>query len=400
MEDSDNKGWTKDGRAWFGFVALLLLVILILVAKWQWNWLSPEDPKTGSNGETLRNVGLLIGGVLALVFALWRGWVAERQANSSQSLVKASQKQVEAAQHQVETAQQGLLNDRYQRSAEMLGSTVMAVRLAGLYALRRLAEEHPAVFHAQCMELLCAFVRTPTRDTNVSLPGPEDWHIVGSKIREDVQAAISFIGQRDLGRVTVDLSERIKIDLRGANLAGADLREHCLDGADLTDAVLAYARLERAFFVDTQMTGADLTGARMEGAYFSDSNCKWAKFSSARARSANFSRACLEGAVMTGARLQSATLTHAKLIGSDLRGAKLTGTNVSGAVLGQGKILVDDPPYELISDGYTRITQEQLDAAVAEAADPPKIDPVTKDASTGLAVSWRGQSIQSSSNSC
>ena len=46
----------------------------------------------------------------------------------------------------------------------MLGSGVLSVRLGGIYALERLAKEHPEEYHIQIMELLCSFVRHPTRD--------------------------------------------------------------------------------------------------------------------------------------------------------------------------------------------------------------------------------------------
>ena len=46
----------------------------------------------------------------------------------------------------------------------MLGSEVLSVRLGGIYALQRLAEEEPKQYHVQIMRLFCAFVRNPTKD--------------------------------------------------------------------------------------------------------------------------------------------------------------------------------------------------------------------------------------------
>ena len=86
----------------------------------------------GDNNEalstTVRNVGLVIGGVIAILLAVWRSTVAARQ---------------------VDTAQQSLLNERYERGAEMLGNGVLSVRLGGIYALNRLAQEHPEQYHLQ-----------------------------------------------------------------------------------------------------------------------------------------------------------------------------------------------------------------------------------------------------------
>ena len=67
--------------------------------------------------------------LLAFVFALWRGWVSERQA--------------ESALRQAETAEQTLLYERYQRGAEMLVSRVLAVRMEGIRSLEQLAQDQP-----------------------------------------------------------------------------------------------------------------------------------------------------------------------------------------------------------------------------------------------------------------
>ena len=45
----------------------------------------------------------------------------------------------------------------------MLGSELLSVRLGGIHALVRIAEEHRSEYHIQIMELLCAFVRHPPK---------------------------------------------------------------------------------------------------------------------------------------------------------------------------------------------------------------------------------------------
>ena len=96
-----------------------------------------------TNSTTLRNIGFVIAGMIAL--SAWRSWVGhsgERSAAQATALT--------------ETAQQGLLNDRYQQGAEMLGNDVLSVRLGGIYALQRLAEEHPEQYsRANHATLLC-----------------------------------------------------------------------------------------------------------------------------------------------------------------------------------------------------------------------------------------------------
>ena len=118
--------------AWVMFVLIGTAVFSIVC----WRWLN--DGESGST--TIRNLGLVIAAIVALPLAIWRSIVAERRAK---------------------TAQRGLLNERYQKGAEMLDSQVLAVRLGGIYALARLAREHPGDYHTQIMSLLCAFVRPP-----------------------------------------------------------------------------------------------------------------------------------------------------------------------------------------------------------------------------------------------
>ena len=134
------------GSAWPWIMAWA--VFLLVAASVVWikfpDWLS--DNESGST--TIRNLFLVVAALIALPLATWRSFVAERQAN--------------AAQKNSQIAQIGLLNERYQKGAEMLGSDVLSVRLGGIYALRRLAEEHPEEYHVQIMRLFCAYVRHPS----------------------------------------------------------------------------------------------------------------------------------------------------------------------------------------------------------------------------------------------
>ena len=45
----------------------------------------------------------------------------------------------------------------------MLGNELLSARLGGIYALQRLAGDHPDEYHMQVIELFCAFVRHPAQ---------------------------------------------------------------------------------------------------------------------------------------------------------------------------------------------------------------------------------------------
>ncbi len=319
---------------WFAVVAFVLLVAGLVASVASWEWLHPKTSTTASNSETLRNIGLLIGGVLAFVFALWRGWVAERQAV--------------AAQHQADTAQQSLLNERYERGVEMLGSDILAVRLGGIFALARLAKEHPEEYHIQVIELLCAFLRHPTKGTSIEYGSESDGdqEEQARRIRADVEYAVLEIGSRSVTGIALEQrSKDVKLYLREANLSHLKVS-------------------------DAKLSGAWLTKANLSGAIFPRADLSWA-----RLRRANFS----------GAQLRKADLSNAKLWGANLCAVILRGANLSGADF--CGVDAKSSQYEEPARG---LTQAQLDEACANPDNPPKLDGVL-DAKTGKPLVWRGK---------
>ena len=95
------------------------------------------------------------------MFAVWRGWVAERQAN--------------ATQRQAETAEQTLLNERYQRGEEMLYSEVPSVQSRGLRLLQELAEDRPDLYHVRVAQLLIDSAMDPAgSEEGQNGPNPDE----------------------------------------------------------------------------------------------------------------------------------------------------------------------------------------------------------------------------------
>ena len=193
---------------------------------------------------------------MAFPLAVWRAQVADQQANATQRQAEAAQEQAAAAQRQAETAQGDLRNKRYQESAAMLGSDVLAVRLAGIYALQRLAEEHPEQYHIEIMKLLCAFVRHPAED-EVLYPMSDP----SFGARADVQAAVEAISACHERESRLEEEAGYRLDLRGAALAEADLRDANLIGAKLNEVNLIKANLIKAKLIEANLSGATLVGA-------------------------------------------------------------------------------------------------------------------------------------------
>ena len=299
--------------------------MLLIVASVLWimfpEWL--VDRESGS--ATIRNLVLAIAALIALPLAIWRSIVAERQAT-------AAQKQSLTAQEQSKTARRGLLNERYQKGAEMLGSPILSVRLGGVYALERLAKNHCRGYHIQIMQLFSAFVRNATADE----VGDKEVQTGNDEpvLREDVQAIMEFLGKRNARRREIERQAEYSVDLRYAELSGvklqdADLSDINLSNANMSGAFLSNIDLSDAWLPKVNMSEAILWGANLSGARLESAN-----LSNARLESANLSGPTqLENANLSGANLEGARLCDAHLLGADLSDAMLSDIDLSGANL-------------------------------------------------------------------
>ena len=238
--------WPESRGFWVSVSAAVGVGGMLVGVVW-WDWLS----EGASRSEVIRNVGLLVAGLVAFPLAIWRALVADRQAS--------------AAQRQTATAQQGLLNERYQKGADMLGSEVLSVRLGGVFALQSLAWEYPEQYYLQCIRLLCAFVRNPTKDDSEDTSSDVYYRYDARtpKLREDVQAIMDFIGLRDDALIALEFKERFLLNLRRANLKHA-----ALEGANLSNIDLNWANLSDARLAGANLSGAWLFGATLSGTKF------------------------------------------------------------------------------------------------------------------------------------
>ena len=102
----------------------------------------------------------------------------------------------------------------------MLGNEVLSVRLGGIYALQRLADEWPDQYHIQIMCLFCAFVRLPTKDQSLVSGQVEIEAGARLGIRPDVEGVMEAINSRSESRTGIERKAGFRLDLRGADLPG------------------------------------------------------------------------------------------------------------------------------------------------------------------------------------
>ena len=231
---------------WAGVSVVVVIVVGISVSVEYWGWLLRENGDI-SNAAAIRNIALVVGGIVAILIALWRSLVAERQAT--------------AAKRQSEIAERSYLSERYRQAASMLGHNESAVRLGGIYTLERLAENYPAEFQHEAFKLLLEFVRAPPV---LRQPQPSVWdgwlELERPATRQDVQAAIKVIAKLErLPRIGRDTGLLFLMDLRGAQLCGVELYGLRLNRALLENANLMYAHLEHMDLTGVQLQWANLS---------------------------------------------------------------------------------------------------------------------------------------------
>jgi hypothetical protein len=129
------------------------------------------------------------------------------------------------------------------------------VTIGGIYALERIAGDS-VIYQPTVMEVLSACIREHS-----SKPWPEQESggtAAERSTRPDIQAALTVIGRRNLGR------DDRPIDLTGVNLTRARIVGN-LVRAGLTGATLTGADLAGATLTGASLGGANLTGAILGG---------------------------------------------------------------------------------------------------------------------------------------
>ena len=123
--------------------AVVVAVLGVGFPTW-YGWSALASGDTPAN--VIRTAALIVGGIVTLVFALWRAVVAEGQADS--------------AQRQADSARQELHHRRFQSASELLarrGLEGSSARIAGLHVFRYLVVDAPDL-GLQVFEVVTSFI--------------------------------------------------------------------------------------------------------------------------------------------------------------------------------------------------------------------------------------------------
>ncbi|WP_241773902.1 pentapeptide repeat-containing protein [Micromonospora haikouensis] len=255
-------------------------VALVAVATWAAvAWLQGSVPAVGDEVQRAQlrvesiRTGLTIGGAVAAAFALLLAFRRQQLAERSQQATEydAGEKRV---------------TDLYVKAADQLGSDKAPVRLAGLYALERLAQDNP-LHRKSIAEVICAYLRMPyipppiqPAPTNQARANTDRISLAPADAREEddetavdprEERQVRLAAQRILARHLHPTTQGggTNPSYWGPNLA-LDLTEATLINVDFAHCHLHNARFNKATFSgDTSFGGTTFSGsARFIGATF------------------------------------------------------------------------------------------------------------------------------------
>jgi hypothetical protein len=336
-------------------VLLLFLLIVVPYADISLRGINNATVEATLENQSRATLAQILGGV-AIAIGLYYTWrriaIAEKDLKVTEDNLKIAQDNLKVtqdnlkvtqgiAQDNLKVAQEGQITERFTRAVDQLGNPAMEIRLGGIYALERIANESEKDSWP-IMEILTAYVRKNSMSEYnqyykmFDIQGGSDQD-PPDEISLDIQAILTVIGRRknsiDPVYFNIDLrrTNLRKADLRNANLQWVDLKWTNLERAILMDANLEYARfaeasLISAIFLRANLKKANLKKAELTKAYFEETDLKGAD---------------LSGAILIGARnLTVDQLSKAKT----LYKAELDeGLEAELRAKGFGHLLDDDP---------------------------------------------------------
>ncbi|MEX5637641.1 pentapeptide repeat-containing protein [Parafrankia sp. FMc2] len=235
------------------------------------------------------------------------------------------------------------VRELYVEAVKLLNDAERGIRLAGIYALERIAVDSPAD-QRTVVEVLSAFVRDRSTDPALRQATPP------LRPASDIRAAVQVLGRLPT-RDGVPRADLTGADLTGhaslahLDLADASLADAHLEGADLAHAQLSRINLAAAFLNDATLTGAELAEA----------NLAFTMLERANLTETDLSNADLDDAQLPGANLTDAQLMGATCIHTHLHEANLTETRIRGVDLSRTLGLSQAQVNSALGDGLTRL---------------------------------------------
>ncbi|MEM6754131.1 MAG: pentapeptide repeat-containing protein [Cyanobacteria bacterium P01_C01_bin.38] len=204
------------------------------------------------------------------------------------------------------------INRLLKNAVEKINASQIEQRLIALRDLQKIACENPEQYD-NIIQIITNFIiqERSLKNLNESESNPI------SEINSDIQLALNIVTNPDIEQyLRRDRFNLNYVDIRGANLCGANLKK----------VNLGQSILYRANLIDANLENANLKGAVLSAANLKGANLAWANLSGAILNAAN-----LYGTNLTHADLRCANLFLANLQQANLSGANLDGANLREA---------------------------------------------------------------------
>ncbi|MFJ3204781.1 pentapeptide repeat-containing protein [Streptomyces sp. NPDC086989] len=251
----------------------------------------------------------------------------------------ATWRQLRVSQDGLRATQEGYVTDRFSRAVDQLGSDKPDVRIGGLHALWRIAEQSARDREA-IISIQAAYLRThlpwppagpdsPAADVPINDIAPLETRAA------DAQVALTALGvlcqHREQSWVNLSITDLRRADCDGlwfpevnfdrtcmeaAGLYHANLTQASLVSVNLRHADLTTATLRRARCILADLRGAKLVETDLRDADFTETDLRETNLRKANAHGAVFHRADLRMADLRGTDLSTANLVEARLTGA------------------------------------------------------------------------------------
>jgi hypothetical protein len=233
--------------------------VLVMVAMFGIADKAGSDKQQALQIETIKyGVGLIVGsGALAALLLSVR---RQRLAEAAHRLVE------EVHAHAEKDASARRVTELYAKSVEQLGSDIEIVRLGGLYALERLAQDNPSQRQV-IVDVICGYLRMPPIEDE------------GAKKQAVAQDRLLFraITKRK-GRI-VAASDTAPSEDAVVRRAAQEILTNHLRLPDERRTYKSGGDSQQSFWSDIRL---NLRGAILDSWYFVDCRVRWANFSGAR----------------------------------------------------------------------------------------------------------------------
>lgn len=350
-------------------IVALSCIVGIVYLEDIWNWSARiTENQNESNSAILRNLVLIIAPVVALILALWRLSIADRQSK--------------IADLQQKTAQQHLHNDQFQKGFDLLDNPSLTMRLGGIRGLQNLSFESMENHHLQIMELFSYFVRYPPKYADDEPKSLQFKHFEKENLpynteRIDINEILEYLGQRGIKEREFEQIKNYILDFRHADLSHVNLEDSDWSSTNMTFVDLKYANIKRCNFENAVLNYADLTHTdllicNLTGASLYYANLTESNLTNCELRETYLNFCNMRYSDLVEAKLENSILYKCDLYGADFKDTNLSGTDLSDAILRNAK----------------NLTQHQIDQAIAELGNPPDLTDLN-DHVTGKPLVWK-----------